>query len=73
MTADNEPTVTEEAIVELARVAGLALDKERVAVLTPVVDDFLSEANRVNEFMSGRREVQLSVAFVHQELRNQEA
>jgi Asp-tRNA(Asn)/Glu-tRNA(Gln) amidotransferase C subunit len=68
MAADR--TVTEEMVEQLARLAGLELDTARRGPLAEQLDGLLTEANRVNRFMDGRREIGPAVRFDHPELRH---
>jgi Asp-tRNA(Asn)/Glu-tRNA(Gln) amidotransferase C subunit len=63
----DEPTVTEEMVEQLAKLAELPLDEERRRIITPQLDGLLSEANRVNRFMDTRRDVGPAVRFDHPE------
>jgi Asp-tRNA(Asn)/Glu-tRNA(Gln) amidotransferase C subunit len=64
----DQPTVTEEMVEQLARLAQLPLDEERRRTITSQLDGLLSEANRVNRYMDTRREVGPAVRFDHPEL-----
>jgi Asp-tRNA(Asn)/Glu-tRNA(Gln) amidotransferase C subunit len=67
--ADRPDRTVDEAMVEqLARLAQLDLAPERRARVADQLDGLLSEANRVNRFMDGRREVGPAVRFEHPEL-----
>lgn len=70
--ANRKPTVTEEMVEQLAKLAELELDAERRTLATNQLDAFLSEANAVNRFMDGRREVGPGVRFSHPELEQDE-
>ena len=72
MTEDAGQSVTEQGVRELARVAGLGIDEERVVLLAPQLNDLLRDANLVNRFMAERREVGPAVRFVHEEVRGRE-
>lgn len=64
-----ERTVTEEMVEQLARLAELELDADRRSLIADQLDGLLADANRVNRFMEGRREVGPAVRFDHPELR----
>lgn len=68
----DEPTVTEQMVEELARLAQLPLDEERRRLIAPLLDGFLEDANRVNRFMDARRDVGPAVRFDHPELKDEE-
>lgn len=72
MTEDTGQPVTEQGVRELARVAGLDIDEKRVVLLVEQLNDLLRDANLVNRFMAGRREVGPAVRFAHEELLGQE-
>lgn len=59
------PTVTEEMVEQLARLAELELDDARRAAVTGTLDGLLRDANAVNRFMAGRRDVGPAVRFDH--------
>lgn len=67
------PTVTPDAVRELAGVAELPLGEERQAVVAADLNGLLRDANLVNAFMAGRRDVGPGVRYLHEELRSQEA
>jgi len=69
----DEPTVTEAMVGELARLAQLPLDEQRRGVITPQLDDLLADANRVNRFMDGRREIGPGVRFHQPELSDEKS
>jgi len=59
------PTVTEEMVEQLARLAELELDADRRAAVAEALDGLLGDAAEVNRFMAGRREVGPAVRFDH--------
>lgn len=61
--------MTEEMVEQLARLAELELDADRRSLIADQLDGLLADANRVNRFMEGRREVGPAVRFDHPELR----
>lgn len=68
--ADEVGRTVDEAMVEqLARLAELELDDERRPAIAEQLDGLLREANEVNRFMAGRREVGPGVRFHHPEVR----
>ena len=65
MTDEHGRIVTEAVVEQLAKLAELELDVDRRALLAPQLDALLSDANRVNRFMEGRRDVGPAVRFDH--------
>lgn len=63
-----DPTVNEEMVEQLAKLAELELDAQRRALIAPQLDGLLTAANEVNRFMDKRRNVGPSVRFHHPEL-----
>lgn len=61
----DDRTVDEAMVEQLARLAGLALDAERLPVVTETLDGLLREANAVNRFMDARRDVGPGVRYHH--------
>lgn len=72
MSADEERTVTEGMVRELAELAELELGEERLARIADQLDGLLADANRVNRFMAKRREVGPGVRFDHPDLGDEE-
>jgi Asp-tRNA(Asn)/Glu-tRNA(Gln) amidotransferase C subunit len=64
---ESEPTVTEDMIEQLAKLAELELDAERRTLIAEQLDPLLTDANAVNRFMAGRREVSPGIRFHHPE------
>lgn len=62
---DNATRVTAEMVRQLARLAELPLPADRVDAVAEQLDGLLTEANIVNRFMDGRRDVQPAVRFHH--------
>lgn len=60
--------VTPEMVAQLALLAELPLPPQRRAAVAEQLNGLLVEANRVNRFMDGRRDVQPGVRFRHSEL-----
>ena len=73
MAENDERTVTEEMVEQLARLAELELDAERRSVVADQLDGLLSAANGVNRFMAERREVGPGVRFHHPDLVDDES
>jgi Asp-tRNA(Asn)/Glu-tRNA(Gln) amidotransferase C subunit len=63
--ADARRTVDEAMVEHLARLAELELDAERRPAVAEQLDRLLTDANAVNRFMDGRREVGPGVRFHH--------
>jgi Asp-tRNA(Asn)/Glu-tRNA(Gln) amidotransferase C subunit len=61
----DDRTVDEAMVEQLARLAELRLDAERLPVVVETLDGLLREANAVNRFMDGRRELGPGVRFHH--------
>ena len=61
----DDRTVDEAMVEQLARLAGLALDAERLPVVTETLDGLLREANAVNRFMDARRDLSPGVRYHH--------
>jgi hypothetical protein len=61
----DDRTVDEAMVEQLARLAGLPLDAERLPVVTETLDGLLREANAVNRFMDARRDVGPGVRYHH--------
>lgn len=62
-------TVDEAMVEQLARLAELDIPPERRPQIADQLDGLLTEANKVNRFMDGRREVGPGVLFDHPELK----
>jgi hypothetical protein len=58
----------EAALAAMAKVAGLTLNAEERADLTPRLKALLDDADKVNAFMASRRDVGPAVRFKHREL-----
>jgi hypothetical protein len=58
----------EAALAAMAKVAGLTLNAEERADLTPRLKALLGDADKVNAFMASRRDVGPAVRFKHREL-----
>ena len=69
MAEDADRTVDEAMVEQLARLAELDIPVERRAQIADQLDGLLGEANKVNRFMDGRREVGPGVRFDHPELK----
>jgi hypothetical protein len=65
----DDRTVDEAMVEQLARLAGLRLDAERLPVVTETLDGLLREANAVNRFMDARRDVGPGVRYHHPDVR----
>ena len=65
----DDRTVDEAMVEQLARLAGLRLDAERLPVVTETLDGLLREANAVNRFMAARRDVGPGVRYHHPDVR----
>lgn len=68
MAENGERTVTDEMVEHLARLAELELDAERRSRVADQLDGLLTDANEVNRFMAGRREIAPGVRFHHPDL-----
>lgn len=68
MAADDERTVSDAMVEQLATLAELELDAERRSRVADELGGLLPDANEVNRFMAGRREVGPGVRFHHPEL-----
>lgn len=68
MSGSNEPTVTEEAVRQLARMGDLPMDADRSRVLALMFEALILDANEVNRFMAGRRDVSPMVRVLHPEI-----
>jgi Asp-tRNA(Asn)/Glu-tRNA(Gln) amidotransferase C subunit len=66
-----EPLITEHTVKELARLAGLDLEAERIASLTPGLNHLLTEADAVNRFMAPRRDVGPGTRFAHPQIQDE--
>jgi hypothetical protein len=66
---DGTPVVTDEMVRALARLAELELDVDRRAVVAEAFDGLIRDAQEVNRFMAGRRDVGPAVRFDRPELR----
>jgi hypothetical protein len=61
----DERTVDEAMVEQLARLAELELNAERLPVVAETLDGLLGEANAVNRFMDARRDVGPGVRYHH--------
>jgi hypothetical protein len=62
-SGDGPHLVTVEMVQELARLADLELDSGRRAVVAEAFEGLIRDAQEVNRFMAGRREVGPAVRF----------
>ena len=68
--ADETGRIVDEAMVDqLAQLAELDIPLERRATVADLLNGLLTDANKVNRFMDGRREVGPGVRFDHPELK----
>ena len=65
----DERTVDEAMVRQLARLAELELDAERLPIVAETLDGLLREANAVNRFMDARRDVGPGVRYHHPDVR----
>ena len=65
----DDRTVDEAMVEQLARLAGLRLDAERLPIVAETLDGLLREANAVNRFMDARRDVGPGVRYHHPDVR----
>ena len=68
MPEDANRTVDGAMVDQLARLAELEIPADRREQVTDLLNGLLSDANKVNRFMDGRREVGPGVRFDHPEL-----
>jgi hypothetical protein len=61
----DDRTVDEPMVEQLARLAELELDPERLPIVADTLDGLLREANAVNRFMDARRDVAPGVRYHH--------
>ncbi len=65
----DDRTVDEAMVEQLARLAQLDLDPERLPVVAETLDGLLREANVVNRFMDSRRGLGPGVRYHHPDVR----
>ena len=68
MPEDANRTVDRAMVDQLARLAELEIPADRREQVTDLLNGLLGDANNVNRFMDGRREVGPGVQFDHPEL-----
>lgn len=61
----DDRTVDEAMVEQLARLAELRLDPERLPIVAETLDGLLREANAVNRFMDARRDLSPGVRYHH--------
>lgn len=61
----DERTVDQTMVEQLARLAELPLDAERLPIVAETLDGLLRDANAVNRFMDARRDVGPGVRYHH--------
>ena len=61
----DDRTVDEAMVEQLARLAELELEAERLPIVAETLDGLLREANAVNRFMEARRDVAPGVRYHH--------
>jgi hypothetical protein len=66
---DGTHVVTDEMVMALARLAEFELDSQRRAVVADAFEGLIRDAQEVNRFMAGRRDVGPAVRFDRPELR----
>lgn len=69
----DERTVDEAMVEQLARLAELELDAERLPIVAETLDGLLREANAVNRFMDARRDVGPGVRYHHPDVHRDES
>jgi hypothetical protein len=69
----DERTVDEAMVEQLARLAALDLDAERLPVVAETLDGLLREANAVNRFMDARRDVGPGVRYHHPDVHSEDS
>lgn len=68
-SGDGTHVVTDEMVMALAALAELELDADRRTVVAEAFEGLIRDAQEVNRFMAGRRDVGIAVRFDRPELR----